>query len=228
MRATPRPTALAVASVLATLTVANGAHARPNRLDGELSVDVRDYYLRAMPKFDLGDPTKITGRSVGTGTLPSTGEQHFLAMGFDTAFVFNQRLQVPLFGLYGAGAIGQSPRVITSVDGTFVTLKPWTSGAITMLFPGIGLRAKARRWSFNATMRPVATFLWMSVAYSSGGALDDGQPAVWAGTFGARGHIEACRRLDPESRACLFVEPHVYEFGFMNGGSAGLRWEFGP
>ena len=180
----------AVGSALATLVAASSASARPGRLDGELSVDVRDYYLRSMPKFELSDPTQTTGRNVGTGTLPSTGEQHFLAMGFDTALVLNQRLQLPMFGLYGGGAIGQSPRVISSVDGTFVTLKPWTAGALTVLLPGVGLRFKERRWMFNASVRAAATFVWMSVAYSTGGSVDDTQPSVWAGTFGARGHVE--------------------------------------
>jgi hypothetical protein len=188
---------------------------------------VRDYYLRSMPKLELSDPTKTTGRTVGTGTLPSTGAQHFLAMGVDTAVIVDQRLQLPIFGFYGGGAIGESPRVISNVDGTFVTLKPWTSGVLTMLLPGVGVRFKERRWLFNASIRAVASFVWMSVAYTTGVTVDDSQPSLWASTFGARGHVEVCRRFDPESRACLFVEPHVYEFGFMNGGSAGLRWEFG-
>jgi hypothetical protein len=232
VRATPRLGILGPALTGATLVAtamswSAGASAREPHAEGELSFDVRDYWLHKMPTFELSDPTKTSARTVGTGTLPSSGDQHFLAAGFDTAVVVDQRVQIPLFGIYGAGAIGQSPRVITSLDGTFVTEKPWTAGAVTFLLPGLGFRFKERRWMFAANVRASATFVWMSVTYQNGASQDDSQPAVSAGTFGARGHLEVCRRLDPETRACLFVEPHLYEFGFMNGGSAGLRWEIG-
>jgi len=200
---------------------------RPARHDGEISLDVRDYWLRAMPKFSLSDPTQIGVRAIGTGVLPSTGEQHFLGFAFDTKYIYEQRWEFPIFGMVFGGAVGQSPRVISSLDGTMVEMKPWTAGTISLLLPGVGVRIKARRWMFSANARFVASWVWEQAAYASGRSLDDSPAALWAGTFGVRGHVEACRRLDVESRLCLFAEPHLYEFGFMNGGSAGLRWEYG-
>jgi hypothetical protein len=232
------PLASAAAVVAATLMSASAAHAqadrawgvtqdKPGRHDGELSFDLRDYWLRSMPQFSLSDPTPIGVRSVGTGTLPSTGEQHFLALAIDTKYIYNQRFEFPIFGLVGGGAVGQSPRVVSSVDGTMVDMKPWTAGAFTFLLPGVGFRFRERRWMFGANVRMVATLVWEQVTFASGASKDDSPPALWAATFGARAHVEACRRLDLESRLCLFVEPHLYEFSALNGGSAGLRWEFG-
>src|SRR5207244_2385714 len=137
------------------------------------------------------------------------------------------RWEFPIFGLTGGGAIGQSPRVVSSVDGTMVEMKPWTAGAITLLLPGVGMRFKARRWMFSANVRFVATWVWEQAAYASGRWTDERPPALWASTFGSRAHLEACRRLDFEQRLCIFAEPHLYEFSGMNGASAGLRWEYG-
>jgi hypothetical protein len=39
--------------------------------------------------------------------------------------------------------------------------------------------------------------------------------------------LEACRRLDPVTRICLQAAPRIYDFGFMNGGTLGLRVEWG-
>ena len=202
-------------------------HERPGRHDGEVSFDVRDYWLRSMPTFSMGQTTPIGVRTVGDGVLPSTGDQHFLGFGVDTKYIYNQRYEFPIFGLVGGGAIGQSPRVVTSLDGTMVDMKPWTAGAFTFLLPGVGLRFKERRWMFSANVRMAATFVWEQVSFASGRSMDDSPPTLWASTFGARAHLEVCRRLDASERLCLFIEPHLYEFNAMNGGSAGLRWEIG-
>jgi hypothetical protein len=39
--------------------------------------------------------------------------------------------------------------------------------------------------------------------------------------------VEACRRVGPLDNACLYVETRAWETTSFNGGSAGLRWEFG-
>jgi hypothetical protein len=39
--------------------------------------------------------------------------------------------------------------------------------------------------------------------------------------------LEACRRLDPATRICLQAAPRIYDFGLMNGGTLGLRVEWG-
>lgn len=35
-------------------------------------------------------------------------------------------------------------------------------------------------------------------------------------------------RLDPVERVCFAISPSIYQFGFGNAVTAGLRWEFGP
>jgi hypothetical protein len=55
-----------------------------------------------------------------------------------------------------------------------------------------------------------------------------GLAVVGAARVGVRTDVEACRRIDPIERACVFLSPALYEFSAFKGGSAGLRWEFGP
>jgi hypothetical protein len=218
---------LAACIVLASAAVAAPSAAAPTTHDWELSLDARALYLRDMPRFEIDAPTPTARRSVGTGWLPSTGTQPFNGLGADSAYVLDQRWQFPIFGIVVAGAIGESPRVISSVDGTIVAMKPWTSGAFSFLLPGVGVRGKSRRWLFDASVRPVATVVWMSTQYGSGEVQDGATSIIQASTLGARGHLEVCRRLDPDDRLCAFVDPHIYEFSAMNGGTIGLRWEWG-
>jgi len=194
-------------------------------------VDVRDYYLHAMPQLDVG-PLATPLRNV-QGTLPSTGQQQFLGLTVDTLYIKNARWEFPLFGITAATALGSSPRVVTSLDGSIVEMRPWTAGAATFLLPGVGVRANVRRWKLSMSVRAIASVVWLNAVVANGnvgintGDKTDGS-TISAATFGARASFELCRRTDPVTRACLFVEPHLYEFGFMNGGSAGLRMEFGP
>ena len=44
---------------------------------------------------------------------------------------------------------------------------------------------------------------------------------------GLQTDIKACRRLDPTTRLCLQVAPRLYDFGFVNGATVGLRIEWG-
>src|SRR5262249_45786708 len=138
----------AIAAACALSFVAMRAHAREPRVDLVGSVDVRDWYLRRMPTFDLGDTTDLKFRTLGPGRLPSTGPQHFLAFYTDSDLVYDDHLVFPMLGIGAMGAIGQSPRVVTSVDGTIVDMHPWTSWGISFLLPGIGYRFKERRWMF--------------------------------------------------------------------------------
>ncbi len=184
----------------------------PSRHDGEVSLDVRDYWLRAMPSFSEAN-------------LPSTGDQHFVGIGVDTKYIYEQRYEFPIFGLVGASSVGMNPRLVATADGGLVDMRP--AGAITFLLPGVGLRFKARRWMFGANVRFIGTFIWEQVSFVGPQSNDTSANTMWASTFGARAHVEVCRRLDPSDRLCLFVEPHLYEFGGFNGASAGLRWEIG-
>jgi hypothetical protein len=120
--------------------------------------------------------------------------------------------------------------VVTSLDGTIVHMQTWTADMLTLLLPGFGMRAKARRWMFEGALRPVGTFVWMSARAADGADssdLGDGH-AFFAAGIGLRAELEACRRIDPVERVCLLLSPALYEFTALNGGSIGLRWEVGP
>jgi hypothetical protein len=210
------------------LVVAPGAaHAR-DRSAFELSFDVREHWYRSMPRLKLGGAQETYLRTVEGGELPSTGSQHFLAAVIDSAYISNDRLEIPIFGVGGAAAIGSSPRVITSLDGSMVELKPWTTGMVTFFLPGIGVRFKERRWMFAARARLTGTMMWMNAAVATGRDVVGFDSSPTTSAFGLRAELEVCRRMDPTNRLCLLVSPHVLEFGVMNGGSLGLRWEIGP
>jgi hypothetical protein len=218
-------------AALAGVTLA-GREARADgpRWELQTALDARDVWMRAMPALVLRSPYEAPNRTLPAGTLPSTGSQQFMALTWDTGATVNDRWMVPVFGLQFGWAVGTSPEVVTSLDGSIVHMRPWSSDLVTLLLPGFGVRTKARRWMFEASVRPVATFTWMSATVANGAGtsdLADGH-SLFSETLGVRAELEACRRIDPVQRACLIVSPSLYEFSPLNGGSIGLRWEVGP
>jgi len=176
----------------------------------------------------LSVPTTATSsRTIEGGTLPSAGSLYFAGLAVDSSFVYRARLVVPLFGISGALAVGDSAALRSSVDGSIAEERPWTAFRIECLLPGIGVRFTARRWSVGASIRGYVVGVGMDATVASGGGSSDlSRPSRFG--LGARADVEGCRRLDPVDRICAFVAPSLYEFGFVNGGTAGLRWEFGP
>jgi hypothetical protein len=219
---------LAWGAAVAPLVVPVEAGAASRGVGVELSAEVRDTYYTTMPTFTLSDPTETPLRTARPGTLPSIGPEDFVGGGVDCALVSNDRLLWPIIGLTVAGAVGQSPRVVTSLDGTMVEMHPWTAVNITVLLPGFGVRAKERRWMFAALARPIVTATTMAYTLANGATSVDPDARASAATIGLRADLEVCRRLDPATRACLFVSPNLYEYRWLDGGSVGLRWEAGP
>jgi hypothetical protein len=216
-----------LALLLGLFVLALPRHARASEL--ELSFDLHDYFLRSMPPMDLQDPRETDVRTVPRSNVASTGPQHFFAATLDFALILRDRWRLPMLGAVLGGAIGRSPRVWTSADGTMVTLRPWTAGAFTLLGPGLGVRVKYRRWMIGASVRTLMTYIWMGASIANGpDSFELEDPGVSALGFGVRADLEVCRRLDPTLRVCLFGAPHVLEFGLLNGISFGLRTEFGP
>jgi hypothetical protein len=226
----PRRPFLLACLVAAALSGSGAARADDLQLRLQTSLDVRDVWVRQMPQIQLNSPVDTSLRTLPPGTLPSTGSQQFLAFTWDTAATANDRWLIPLFGLQFGWAIGSSPAVVTSLDGSIVQMRPWSSDLFTVLLPGFGVRIKERRWMIEAAVRGVVSVAWMNITVASGASsqdLTDGQPLFAVG-LGLRADLEACRRIDPVQRACVFVSPALYEFSPFNGGSIGLRWEVGP
>jgi hypothetical protein len=217
---------------LAALALApeRDAYARDVGLEWNTSADVRFDYLRRMPAMDMGTPTDLPLRTLQAGSVPSTGSQAFAVVTWDTGVVINGRWMLPIIGLQFGWAVGASSDVRSSLDGTMLQLRPSSADFVTLELPGIGMRFKARRWMLAAVVRPSATLMWMGATAADGNASYDlgGSPNLTASTFGVRADIEGCRRLDPVERACVFLAPAIYEFAPLNGGSIGIRMEFGP
>ena len=79
---------------------------------------------------------------------------------------------------------------------------------------------------FSATLRMGVSVVGINGSVASGA--DATQFHTTDASFLLRAQVEGCRRLDPAERICLTVSPSVYQFGFGNALSVGLRWEFGP
>jgi hypothetical protein len=201
------------------------ARAASTSAEVEGSFDARAQWVRQMPQLER-DPVPTAQRTLPATTLPSTGSQAFAALTLQFGVAVDDRWLLPIAGMSFGWAVGSSPRVVTGVDGSIVELRPWSSDVLTVLLPGLGVRIKQRRWAFAAQVVPVVSVVWMNATVATGASSQD--ESLFAATLGARADLEACRRLDPVERLCVFVAPALYEFSVLGGGSAGLRMEVGP
>ena len=221
-----RPVRHLVAVALGGLLVAPSANADSPPMVLEAQGGLELVWIRATPKLSLGSVIETPVRTLRDGELGSAGPLSFLGGHLDTSIVVSDRWIFPVAGGGGFVAAGPSARNLTSVDGSFVELRPWTAYRVDLLLPGFGVRFKERRWAFAGTVRAAYTFVGMNAAIAGGASwkvveVKGSAPAL-------RMSIEACRRVDPTNRACLFVAPNLYEVSFLNGGSIGLQWEWGP
>jgi hypothetical protein len=164
-------------------------------------------------------------RDVEASKVPIGGSVLSLGAGMDISALIDDRWTLPLLGIAAYGAVGSYDTIVTSADGSIAQVRPWTTYQIDILLPGLGYRVKKRRFMFSATLRTGAVALHTSGSVAGGGEsipidLKGLSPLVQA-------ELEACRRLDPIRRVCLQVAPRIYDFGFMNGATFGLRFEWG-
>lgn len=193
-------------------------------LEGQAGLELG--FIRTTPKLAFDDVVVTPLRNIRTGGLGSAGPLTFFGGHVDTSIVVSDRWIFPLVGGGAFWAVGESPRTLTSLDGSLVELRPWTTYRVDLLLPGVGVRFKERRWAFGGTVRAAYTFLGMNAAIAGGATSKVVEASGSAPAL--RMNVEACRRVDPTNRACLFVAPSLFEVSFLNGGSIGLRWEWGP
>jgi hypothetical protein len=205
------------------LAAPGAAYGRDSHLELEAGADLHASHYFRTPQLTLGDNAP---RPDNGAKIPSVGPLTLGGAAVDVGVALDERVIFPILGFGFNTALGQSPRVMTSIDGSFAEVRPWTAWMYDLGLPGIGFRFKERRWMFSFLIRPGVAFLLMNGSVASG--QDSHDVTVSATSLYARAQIEACRRLDPTERVCLFVAPSVYEFGFGTGGSAGIRWEIGP
>jgi hypothetical protein len=191
----------------------------------QLRFDLFASRLFSLPALSFSEDPKQEAR-VREGKFPSANGVSFVGVGFDLGVTLADHWVLPCLGVDFATAMGKSDRLVTSFDGSLAELRPWTSRKVDVWALGLGFREKKRRWMFELTVEPGFAVVWADGAIASGASTTDVRAS--AVSFAARANLEICRRFDPTDRACLFVAPSLYEFGALNGGSAGLRWEFGP
>lgn len=199
--------------------------ARANDLDFEVIAGAGVAWRRTMPTLETTSPTTTAAREVGESRVAIGGPMVALGGSFEVAMTVDDRIVIPVLGFAGYGAIGSYDTIVTSVDGSIARVRPWTTYEIDVLLPGIGYRLKQRRYMFGASLRSGVSALNVSGTIA-GGANETPFSASGLSLL-VQGELEACRRLDPVTRVCAIVAPRIYDFGFMNGATFGLRVEWG-
>ncbi len=177
-----------------------------------------------MPSLTLEGASTVA-RDIPERKVAIGGSIVSLGGGIDSAVIANDQWSIPLLGVAAYGAIGSYDTIVTSVDGSIARIRPWTTYEIDVLLPGVGYRMIKRRYMFSAALRGGLVFLTTQGAVAAGAdetafGLSGLSPLVQA-------ELLACRRLDPLTRVCLQVAPRIYDFGFMNGATFGVRVEWG-
>ncbi|WP_394824785.1 hypothetical protein [Pendulispora albinea] len=216
----------AILASAALLTVVSSARTTRADVRAQFRGEAVFSVYRGAPTF--GEGTSLTAtqlreyehfRIADIGIPPTLGAN----VGLDV--VFDDRYIVPLLGLGGGLPLGKHAPVRTSVDGSMVEVRPSSAYVFAFDLIGFGVRMKERRWMFAATFRTSVVLAGMNARVSVGREADD--VALFAASPALRTDVEACRRLNPDERICLFVAPKLYEHHWLGGVSLGLRWEYG-
>lgn len=199
---------------------------RPARadVDFQLAGTAGAAWMRSLPA--LTSPSITTAaREVPESRVPVGGSLTWAGAAFEIGMTVDDRIIIPGLGIGGYGAVGSYDTIVTSADGSIARARPWTAYRLDVLLPGIGYRMKARRFMFEASIRTGVSGMYMDGSIAGG--TGDSPVGLSAYSGVVQVELEACRRLDPVTRVCLVVAPRIYDFGFMNGGTLGLRWELG-
>lgn len=219
-----RATCAAGAAALLCFSLALGA--APARADVELEAAAIGglAWTRSLPTLKSAS-TLTAAREVRASEVAIGGSLYAIGGGVDVGLAVDDRLFLPGVGFAAYGAVGSYGAVLTSADGSIARARPWTTYQLDFLLPGVGYRIKHRRFMFVASLRTGIS------AMSMGGSIAGGNGDELASLSGMSGlvqvELEACRRLDPVTRICAQVAPRIYDFGFMNGATLGLRVEWG-
>jgi hypothetical protein len=181
-------------------------------------------WTRSLPTLTSAR-TLTAARDVRESHVAIGGSLFAVGGGVDFGLALDDRLMLPGLGFAGYGAVGSYDTVLTSADGSIARVRPWTTYQLDLLLPGVGYRMKHRRFMFVASVRTGISGMFMN------GSIAGGDGDTLASLSGMSGllqvELEACRRLDPVTRVCAQLAPRIYDFGFMNGATVGLRMEWG-
>lgn len=212
---------------VALAVVLLGATARPAHADWDfqLGTTLAGGWLRETPTYTT-EKLSTSARDLRESSVRSRGGLAMMGLGFDLDLVIDDRWKVPTLGANTFWAVGSYGTLITSADGSVARLRPWSTWRADLLLPGIGRRWKHRRYMIEAALRTGVS--WVQV----GGSVAAGSGRVELGdtqavTFLVQAEIEGCRRLDPTARVCIQIVPRLYEHSWLNGGTIGVRYEWG-
>lgn len=218
----PSSALVSLVASLALLAAPSTAHADDVELQATLIMGAA--WTPSLPA--LTSPSTLTAaREISESSVKTGRPLVSVGGGFDLGVVLDDHYVIPGLGFAGYGAVGSYPSILTSADGSIARANPWTTYQVDLLLPGFGYRMKQRRFMFGASLRSGVSFMHMNGSIAGGA----GETAVslTGASILLQGEIEACRRLDPVTRICLQVSPRIYDFGFMNGATFGLRFEWG-
>jgi hypothetical protein len=222
---------LALSVALMVLGVAGAARARGYGLGGELWVEGAGTYMPnsgpGAPTLDVSGATSSARTQGVSGTTPPFGfATGFFGVRGGLDFVTSDRWIIPVIDVGFYGIMGQYSDVLTSADGSLLRLHPAGTIMFDVELLGFGVRFKHRRWMFEATLKPGVALMAVPAAIAAGPSWND-IDALNSASFTLRASLSLCRRLDPLERVCASVTPNIYQWGWGNGGSVSLRWEFG-
>lgn len=217
------PIGAAVALFSAVLLSAAPAQAAPFEVRADL---IGGFMLRMPESVAIGEDG-IQGdlRSVGAGRVPVAGPVGYMGTRVSFGMAFGRHFVLRGLGFGAGGAVGPAPATLSASGGTILEAQPWNMSFWELDLIGASVRGVHRRfaWELTATTGMMAISLPVAATF--------GKDTVSVGTDAATVlvHVEAqgCFRVDWTKRACLFAGANVYQFGWLNGGHAGLRWEFG-
>ena len=217
---------------IGTVLFAWPAHAGGHGLSAVLWVEgdatVLPNTSSSSPSFSVTDVSTSGRASISGSTPPFRFPMGFVGLRAGMDFVAADRTVIPLLDVGVFGIVGQYSEVLTSVDGSFLSVSPSTMVLIDGEISGIGLRFKHRRWMFGAAIKPGVAFMVANGAVADGKGFTSIDSGLTAFSPTLRVDLQVCRRFDPIERACLVAQPNVYEWGWGNGGSLAIRYEFGP
>lgn len=218
-----RRVAFVLAVVAAVGLVPAAAHAQQVRFD--VGATIGGAWMPSAPAVNISpDPASAIRFPTGT-TSRLAIPLGFVGIGAYATFRLSRQLYLPTLGVTYWGAVGPSPRVTTSVDGTIVELRPYRSSILDVSLIGIGLQAPLKRWLVTADVTAGFSIFFLPGSVAAGNVTEDTNASALSPTL--RVNLTGCRRFDPWTRLCAVLSPNVYSFGFFNGGSFTLRWEIG-
>jgi hypothetical protein len=200
------------------------ARADRNEVEAQLAIGAGAAWMRSLPTFAT-DSLLTNARDLGRGSVRSSRGITLYGSHFDVALTIRDRWSIPLLGGGVYGAVGPHDGILTTLDGSMVRLRPWTTVRADMLLPGVAYRLKKRRWMFTFGGRIGVGYTSLKGSVASAAEVDELD--IEKATVFLQSEIEACRRLDPTTRLCVQVAPRLYDYQLLNGGTLSLRIEWG-